>query len=319
MKSLRAAALLLPAVLATAAAAQYPARPVRILVPFAAGGVTDIVTLVVAQRMGAGSGGVFIVENKTGAGGRIAYEAGARSAADGYTLVAVDGAYPVLPAMYASLPWDYASDLVPITISAQMPFVVVVNSNARISTLSELLAQAKASPAKINYGSAGVGGANHVVTELFKRAARVDLTHVPFRGMGEAMTGLMTGSVDVLVTALPTAMSNLKGGRIVPLAVTSLERAKVLPGVPTAAEAGVPGFVASNWVGLTAPKGTPRNVIDWLHGEVVIALSAADVRERFDALGAEPSGISPEEFAKVLRDDARRWAEVIRAAGIKAE
>jgi tripartite-type tricarboxylate transporter receptor subunit TctC len=158
-----------------------------------------------------------------------------------------------------------------------------------------------------------------VVTELFKRAARVDLTHVPFRGMGEAMTGLMTGTVDVLVTALPTAMSNLKGGRIVPLAVTSLERAKVLPGVPTAAEAGVPGFVASNWVGLAAPKGTPRNVIDWLHGEVVIALSAADVRERFDALGAEPSGISPEEFAKVLRDDARRWAEVIRAAGIKAE
>src|SRR6267378_3532191 len=303
MKSLRVAVLLLPAVLATTAAAQYPAKPVRILVPFAAGGVTDIVTRVVAQRMGAGSGGVFIVENKTGAGGRIAYEAGAKSAGDGYTLVAVDGAYPVLPAMYASLPWDYASDLVPITISA----------------LAELLAQAKASPAKINYGSAGVGGANHVVTELFKRSAGIDLTHVPFRGMGDAMTGLMTGSVDVLITALPTAMSNLKGGRIVPLAVTSRERSKVLPGVPTASEAGVPGFVASNWVGLTAPKGTPRNVIDWLHGEVVRALSAADVKERFDALGAEPSGINPEEFAQVLRDDARRWAEVIRAAGIKAE
>src|SRR6266404_3736732 len=275
MKSLRVAMLLLPAVLATSAAAQYPAKPVRILVPFAAGGVTDIVTRVVAQRMGAGSGGVFIVENKTGAGGRIAYEAGAKSAGDGYTLVAVDGAYPVLPAIYPSLPWDYAGDLVPITISAQMPFVVVVSASARISALSELLAQ--------------------------------------------AMTGLMSGTVDVLITALPTAMSNLKGGRIVPLAVTSRERSKVLPGVPTAAAAGVPGFVASNWVGLTAPKGTPRNVIDWLHGEVVIALSAADVRERFDALGAEPSGISPEEFAKVLRDDARRWAEVIRAAGIKAE
>src|SRR5712691_10625607 len=191
MKSLkgpRVAVLLLPAVLATTAAAQYPARPVRILVPFAA--------------------------------------AGAKSAGDGYTLVAVDGAYPVLPAMYASLPWDYASDLVPITISAQMPFVVVVSTNAKISSLSELLAQAKASPAKINYGSAGVGGANHVVTELFKRSTGIDLTHVPFRGMGDAMTGLMTGSVDVLITALPTAMSNLKGGRIVPLAVTSRERSK---------------------------------------------------------------------------------------------
>jgi len=157
------------------------------------------------------------------------------------------------------------------------------------------------------------------VTELFKRSAGVDLTHVPFRGMGDAMTGLMTGSVDVLITALPTAMSNLKGGRIVPLAVTTRERSKVLPGVPTAAQAGVPGFVASNWVGLTAPKATPRNVIDWLHSEVVRALSAGDVKERFEALGAEPSGISPEEFAQVLRDDARRWGEVIRAAGIKAE
>jgi tripartite-type tricarboxylate transporter receptor subunit TctC len=313
------AALLVLAVCASTASAQYPVRPVKIFVPFAAGGVTDIVTRVVAQRMGANSGGAFIVENKTGASGRIAYEAGAKSAGDGYTLVAVDGAYPVLPAIYASLPWDYAGDLVPITISAQMPFVVVVSANAKIDALSELLAQAKASPGKINYGSAGVGGANHVVTELFKRSTGVELTHVPFRGMGDAMTSLMSGSVDVLITALPTAMSNLKGGRIVPLAVTSRERSKVLPDVPTAAEAGVPGFLASNWVGLTAPKGTPRNVIDWLHSEVVKALSAPDVKERFDALGAEPSGIRPEEFAKVLRDDASRWRDVIRAAGIKAE
>ncbi|HEY6821928.1 MAG TPA: tripartite tricarboxylate transporter substrate binding protein [Burkholderiales bacterium] len=301
------------------AAAQYPAKPVRILVPFAAGGVTDIVTRVVAQRMSVDSGASFLVENKTGASGRISYEAAAKSPPDGYTLGAVDGAYPVLPAIYPNLPWDFNTDLVPITISAQTPFVVVVRADGGIKTLAEFIARAKAAPGKMNYGSAGVGGANHVVTELFKRAAGIDLTHVPFRGMGDAMIGLIGGNVDVIVTAQPTAMSNLKSGKIIPLAVTSVQRSKVLPNVPTATEAGYPGFVASNWVGLTAPKGTPPEIINWLHKQVVAAIAAPEVKERLDALGAEPSGIRPDEFALVLRDDAKRWAEVVRAAGIKAE
>ena len=304
---------------AQTAGAQYPAKPVKILVPFAAGGVTDIVTRVVAQRLSIDTGASFLVENKTGASGRISYEAGAKSPPDGYTLAAVDGAYPVLPAIYPNLPWDYSTDLIPITISAQTPFVVVVRADGGIKTLAEFISRAKAEPGKMNYGSAGVGGANHVVTELFKRAAGIDLTHVPFRGMGDAMIGLIGGNVDVIVTAQPTAMSNLKSGKIIPLAVTSVQRSKVLPAVPTATEAGYPGFVANNWVGLTAPKGTPPEVIAWLHKQVVAALAAADVRERLDALGAEPSGIRPEEFAVVLRDDAKRWAEVVRAAGIKAE
>lgn len=307
------------ALLAQSAAAQYPAKPVRILVPFAAGGVTDIVTRVVAQKMAADSGSAILVENKTGASGRIAYDAAAKSPADGYTLAAVDGAYPVLPALYPNLPWDYGTDLVPVTISAQAPFVVVVRADAGIKTIAEFVARAKANPGKLNYGSAGVGGANHVVTELFKRAAGVDLTHVPFRGMGDAMVGLFGGTVDVIITAQPTAMSNLKSGKIVPLAVSSTQRSKVLPAVPTGVEAGYPGFVASNWVGLMAPKGTPPEAIAWLHKQVVAALAAPDVKERLDALGAEPSGITPQEFAVVLRDDAKRWAEVIRAANIKAE
>jgi tripartite-type tricarboxylate transporter receptor subunit TctC len=314
----RAAAALL-FIWAASAAAQYPARPVRILVPFAAGGVTDVVTRIVAQRIGADTGAAFVVENKTGASGRICYEAGAKSAADGYTLTAVDGAYPVLPAIYTSLPWDYATDLVPITLSAQMPYVAVVRKDSGIATLQELIAQAKANPGKINYGSAGVGGANHVVTELFKRSAGIELTHVPFRGMSEAMTGLMAGSVDVIITAMPTAMSGMKSGKVAALAITSAERSPVLPGVPTVSEAGVPGFVAANWVGLTAPKGTSRAVIAWTHEHVVKALAAPEVKERLASLGAEPAGISPEEFAAVLRDDAKRWTEVIRAAGIKPE
>src|SRR2546423_1620292 len=184
---MRIATALLLALLAHPAAAQSPAKPVRILVPFAAGGVTDIVTRVVAQKVSAETGATFVVENKTGAGGRIAYEAGAKSPGDGYTLTAVDGAYPVLPGMYPNLPWDYATDLLPITISAQTPYAVVMRKDAGVDTLAQLIARAKANPGKINYGSAGVGGANHVVTELFKRAAGVDLTHVPFRGMGDAM------------------------------------------------------------------------------------------------------------------------------------
>ena len=315
---MRIVVALVAALLAQSAAAQYPSKPIRILVPFAAGGVTDIVTRVVAQRMGADSGSAILVENKTGASGRIAYDAAAKSAPDGYTLAAVDGAYPVLPALYA-LTWDFGSDLVPVTISALAPFVVVVRADSGIKTIGEFVARAKANPGKLNYGSAGVGGANHVVTELFKRAAGVDLTHVPFRGMGEAMVGLIGSTVDVIITAQPTAMSNLKSGKIVPLAESSEKRSKVLPAVPTGAEAGYPGFVASNWVGLMAPKGTSPEAIAWLHKHVVAALAAPDVKERLEALGAEPSGITPQEFAGVLRDDQKRWAEVIRAANIRAE
>ncbi len=316
---MRAVLALVACAWAALAAAQYPAKPVKILVPFAAGGVTDIVTRVVAQRISVESGVSFIVENKTGASGRIAYDAAAKSAPDGYTLAAVDGAYSFLPAVYPSLPWNYDTDLVPVTLSAQTPFVVVVGAGSGMKTLQDLVARAKAAPGKLNYGSAGVGGANHVVTEYFKRVAAVDLTHVPFRGMGDAMVGLIGGTVDVIITEQPTAMSNLKSGKIVPLAVTSSQRSKVLPGVPSAAEAGYPAFVANNWVGLTAPKGTSAETIAWLHKHVVAALAAPEVKERLDALGAEPSGIAPEEFAVVLRDDARRWAEVVRAAGIKAE
>ena len=299
------------------AVAQYPAKPIRILVPFAAGGVTDIVTRVVAQKISADTGQNFVVENKTGAAGRICYEAGAKSPADGYTLTAVDGAYPVLPGMF-KLPWDYATDLVPITQSAQMPYVVVVNKSSGIDSFAQLIERAKASPGKINYGSAGVGGANHMVTELLKRSAGIDLVHVPFKGMSEAMAGVIGGAIDVVVTAMPTAMSNMKTGRIVPLAVTSAARSPVLPGVPAADEV-VPGFVSANWVGLTAPKGTPPEAIEWMHSHVVAALKSADVRERLDALGAVPSGITPAEFGRVLRDDAKRWAEIIVAAGIKPE
>src|SRR5207302_951153 len=196
---------------------------------------------------------------------------------------------------------------VPVTISAQAPFVIIVSPMAKIQTLGQLLAQAKANPGKITYGSAGIGSVNHIVTELFKREAKVDLLHVPYKGMGDAMTGLLTGSVDLIITAMPTAIPHIKSGKAVALAVTSAQRSPALPNVPTVREAGVPTYVAGNWFGLTAPKGTPPEAIAWIRGEVLKALAAPEVKERLAAQGAEPSGIAPDAFGKQLRDDTRRW------------
>lgn len=317
MKAVRLAVLLLIASLANTAAAQYPERPIRIIVPFAAAGVADILARVVAQKIGEQSGKSVIVENRTGAGGRIGYEAGAKSPGDGYTFVTTDVTYTMMPALYGSLSWDHA-DLVPVTLVAQMPFVIAVNANAKANSLGDILAQAKADPKKINYGSAGFGSVNHVVTELFTRNAGIELTHIPYRGMGEAMTGLLGGSVGVLITAMPTAMNNVRSGKVVALGVTAPRRAGALPNVPTATEAGVP-FVASNWIGFTAPKGTPREAIDWVQKQVSAVVSAPEVRDRVSTLGAEAQAMTTEEFRKLMQDEARRWGDVIRSAKIKAE
>jgi tripartite-type tricarboxylate transporter receptor subunit TctC len=225
----------------------------------------------------------------------------------------------MLPGLYGKLNWDQANDLVPVTISAQAPFVVIVGPDTKAKTLPDLLAYAKANPGKITYGSAGIGSVNHIVTELFKREASVDITHVPYKGMGEAMTGLLSGTVDMIITALPTAIPHIKSGKAVPLAVTSAKRSSALPDVPTVAESGVPRYVAGNWFGLTAPKGTPKEAIDYIHREVVKALASPEVKERLAAQGAEPSGMSPQEMGKLLVDDTKRWTNVIQSAGIKAE
>lgn len=317
IRAMQCAALALIACFGGSAAAQYPEKPGRLISPFAPGGIADIFARTIAQRISEQTGKVFVVENRTGAGGRIGYEAGARSPSDGYTFVITDVTYTMMPALYGSLPWEHSA-LVPVTLVAHMPFAVAMNANSKTKTLSELLSQARANPGKINYGSAGVGSVNHVVTELFRQVAGVQIVHVPFRGMGDAMTGLLSGSVDMVITAMPTAMNNVKAGKVVALAVTAPRRAAALPDVPTAAEAGVP-FVASNWIGLTTPKGSPREAIDWMQKQVSSAVTSPDVRQRIAAQGAEAQAMTPEEFGKLMQDEGRRWGEVIRAARIKAE
>ena len=301
------------------AAAEYPDKPVRIVSPFAVGGGGDIASRIVAQKISENTGKTFVVDNKVGAGGRIGYEYGERAPADGYTLIARDTTYTMMPGLYGGYPWGNDLDLVPVTILVTTPFVIVVSPDLKVGTLKELIALAKAQPGKLNFGSAGVGSINHVSTELLKREAGIDLVHVPYKGMGDAITGMLTGSVDVLVIGVITSRPHIASGKMVPLAVAATKRSTSLPDVPSVVEAGLPGFLAGNWFAWSAPKGTPKDVVDYLQREAAKALASPDVRDRLLAQGSEPSGITPAEFDVVVRNDLKRWTDVIKAAGIKAE
>lgn len=305
---------------AASAFAQYPNRPVTVIVPFAAGGGGDIITRLIAQKMTENTGNAFVVENRTGAGGRIGTAAGAKAKPDGYTLVFVDRAYVMMRTLYGStLQWDSASDPVPVTLLTRAPFLIVVSPRVNAGTLREFIDLAKAKPGKYNYGSSGIGSMNHVMGEVFAREAGVTLTHVPYKGMGDAITGMLSGVIDLLIVGSAPVTAHINSGRMIALAVASPTRLAALPKVPSVVEAGLPGYIADNWFGIAAPKGTPKDVIDWLHRETAKALAAPHVRERLHSEGIEPSGITPEETAVVFREDTKRLSEVIKAAGITAE
>jgi len=319
MRSWRAAVAAALYVFATVAVAQYPSKPVKIVNPFAVGGGGDIATRIIAQKVSENTGKAFIVENRTGAGGRVGYEIGARAPNDGYTLIASDTTYTMMPGLYGGYPWGNDLELAPVTVLVTTPFVIVAHPKLKVKTLKELVDFAKAHPGTINYGSAGIGSINHISAELFRREAGIDITHVPYKGMGDAITGFLGGSVDVLVVGVLTAAPHIANGKMVPLAVAAKKRSPALPSVPSVVEAGLPGFIAGNWFAWSAPKGTPKDVIDYLHREVVKALASPDVRDRLLAQGSEPSGMSPADFDALVHEDLKRWTEVIRAAGIKAE
>jgi len=313
-----AIALLMP--VASVALAQYPVRPIHIVQPYAVGGSNDAITRIVAQKIAENTGKTVIVENRTGAGGRIGYEFAARATPDGYTVVANDPAQTMLPALYGNkLSWDPNKDLVPVTNLAEWPFILVVSPRLHVTTLAQLIQLAQANPGKLNYGSSGNGALVHIATELFQREAHVQLTHVPYKGMGDAVTGMLTGSVDLMIIGTAPVVAHIRAGRIVPIVMASTKRSPALPDVPSSTEAGLPGFIAGSWVGLAAPKGTPQEAIEWLHAEAKKALSSADVRERLSAQGVEPSGISPADFATQMREEAQRWSAVINAANIRPD
>jgi tripartite-type tricarboxylate transporter receptor subunit TctC len=302
------------------ACAEYPEKPVKIVVPFAPGGTVDFTARVISQSLAEQLGKAFIVENRTGATGTIANAAVARSAADGYTLMLADTSIAMVPSLFKQLSFDVTKDFAPISLVISTPLVLIVPASLNVASLKDLIAQAKANPGKLNYGSGGIGSSTHLGAEMFRSAAAVDIVHVPYKGAGDAMQAVLGGQVQILVTALPTALPHIKSGKARALAVTSSgKRSAALPEIPTAAEAGLPAFTVANWFGLVAPAGTPREIVDKLNAAVVKALANAQVRERFTVQGGDPVGNSPAEFGKLIRDEIPRWAGVIKSAGVAPE
>jgi tripartite-type tricarboxylate transporter receptor subunit TctC len=297
----------------------WPQQPVKIIVPYSPGGTVDFSARQIANKLTEQLGKPFIVENRVGASGTIGTVAVAKAAPDGYTVLANDTSYAMVPSLFKTLPWDHANDLVPVTTILTTPVVLVVPAASPFKTAQELVEFARKNPGKINFGSGGLGSSTHLNAEMFRKEANIELTHIPYKGAGDAMTGIISNQVDVLITASPTAMGQIKGGKIRALAVTGARRSLAFPDVPTFAEAGLPGYTVTGWFGLAVPKGTPRDVIAKLHSETVKALADPALKARLLEQGAEPGGISPEAYAKFVREETVRWGDLARAAGVKPE
>ena len=312
------AALLLLA-LSHPAFAQYPNRPIKLIVPFPPAGATDIVGRIVAQKLGEQMGQSVVVENKPGAGGSIGSDLVAKSAPDGYTLLmATSSTHSIGPALQ-KLPYDPLKDFAPITHVANVPNVLVVSPVLPVASVQELIAYAKARPGQLNFASSGVGTIVHLNGELFKMLAGVDLVHVPYKGTALSIPDVANGSVAMLFDSLASVQPHIKAGRVRPLAVNAQRRSALLPEVPTLAEAGMPAFDRYTWFGMFAPAGTPKEIVARVNAEVAAALKAPDLLERFAAAGAEAVGSTPEQFIERIKSDATRWAEVIRAANVKVQ
>ena len=304
--------------LATAFAQSPPsAKNLRIIVPFAVGGASDTYTRLVSQKITEVTGRSVIVENKTGAGGRIAFDYVAHQAPDGSTAVLIDATYAMLPGLFNNLTWDVNTDLIPSAFITQTPFVVLVKADSQFKTLKELVTAAKSAPNTLNYGSAGVGSTNHIVTERFNASAGITLTHVPFKGMSEANLALQSGTIAMSIAALPTALGGIQSGKLRPLAVSSAKRSPLLPKIPTVDEQGISNFITSNWFGFAFPKGTPKEHIQSLYADVNKAVSDPGVREKLQQQGAEIVNISTEDFVKFVQEDTKRWTEIINSKQIK--
>lgn len=317
--------LLLGAALACAAsphalAQSYPTKPVRMIVPFAAGGGTDIVARTVGVKLGESLGQTVLVDNRAGAAGAIGTELAAKSPADGYTLLmGSSGPIAINPALQAKLPYDPLRDFTPVALITTMPFLTVVHPSLPVRSVKELIALARARPGQLNYGSPGSGSSTHLATELFKAMARVDIVHVPYKGVAPAATDLVSGQVQMLTGDLNTLMPHVRSGKMRPLAVTGASRSALLPDMPTIAEAGVPGYEASGWFGILAPAGTPREIVRRLNGEIGKALQSDDLRKRLSGLGGEVAGGTPEAFGQHLRREIEKWGKLIRAIGLRPD
>ena len=290
----------------------WPTKPVRIVVPFAPGGSTDVIARMVGQRLGEMWGQPVVIENRAGAGGNVGADIVAKSAADGYTLLFASGSITINPQLYKRMPFDTKKDLVPITNVASGPMLVVVPEDSPAKTVKDLIAMAKAKPGTVNFGSAGVGSQVHLAGENFANAAGIDITHVPYKGEAPAYTDLIGRQTQMMVGNFAAASALLGNGRLRALAVTGKQRSPLLPDVPTVAESGLPGFENTGWFGLLAPAGTPAAVLDKVQRDTLKVLAATDTKARLYVQGMVPVGNTPAEFAKQMDDEAERWATVVK-------
>jgi len=316
---LRLLAALALAVCADVANSQsYPARPIRLVVPLAASGAMDTVARSLAQKLTDGLGQTVVVDNRGGGGGSIGAELVARAAPDGYTVLMASASSVIHPIMYQAQ-FDAIRDFAPVSQVTSQPYVIVVNPAVPAKSVTELIAYAKANPGRLNYASSGNGSLIHLTGELFKSSAGIDMVHIPYKGIGAAYPDIIGGQVQLTFGSIISAMPQIRAQRLRALGVTSIQRSKSLPEVPSVAEAGIPGFAVTNWYGVVAPAGTPHGIIERLHREILKALQLADLVARLTFDGAEAAGSSPQLFATHIKTERDKWARVVKQTGIKGD
>ncbi len=312
-----AACALLPG---PAAAQAFPSKPITIIVPFAAGGTTDILARIIAQGMGAELGQSVVVDNRAGAGGNIGGQVAARAPADGYTLfMGTVGTHAINAALYKKMPFDPIKDFAPLTRVANVPNLLVANPAQPFKTVQELIAYAKANPGKINFGSSGSGSSIHLSGELFKSMAKVDMQHVPYKGSAPAVTDLLGNQIAIMFDNMPSAIQHVRSGKLRAIAVTTAKRSPELPDVPTIAESGVPGYEATSWFGMFAPAATPAPVVAQLNATIVKVLAQPDIRKKLAEQGAEAAGETPAQFADFIQKESVKWGRVVKESGASVD
>jgi tripartite-type tricarboxylate transporter receptor subunit TctC len=303
-----------------ALAQAYPSKPIRLIVPFPAGGAVDISARAIGAELSRSLGQQVVVENRPGAGGNLAAEAAARAAPDGYTLfMATSAILAVNPVLYAKVPFDPIKDFAPISVVASSDNVLVVHPSVPAQTVGELIALAKANPGKYSYASSGSGSSTHLAAEMFKMMAGVDLLHVPYKGGPPGVVDLLAGQVNMIFDLVPSALPHIRSGKIRALGVAGVQRSPLLPGVPLISESGVPGYRSSVWFGLVAPAGTPAEIVSRLSADVAKGVRQAEFRDRLTGMGYDVTSTTPEQMAELIRADIPRWAQVVKTNGIKID